>query len=83
MTNNFTNPVAVVADFNDQVVLSQIPDRSFSAGAGRGQDVLHLFVPRNTADVLQGLEETPKSKLDKVEGGCLLCLDKRVHPMSL
>ena len=48
-------PVAVVADFNDEVILAEVPDSSAAAGTGRGQDVLHLTVPRHAADVLQRL----------------------------
>lgn len=56
-TKYSTNPVAVIADFDNQVVLSEIPDWGFSTGAGWGQDVLNLFVPCNTADVLWGLKQ--------------------------
>lgn len=50
-----TYPVAVVADFNDEVVLAEVPHRRSPAGVGRGQDVLDLSVPRHKADVLHGL----------------------------
>ena len=50
----------MVANFDDEVVLAEVPDGGSSAGAGGGQDVLHLSVPRHTADVLQGLfKHTP------------------------
>ena len=45
----------MVADFNDEVVLAEVPDGGAAAGTGRGQDVLHLTVPRHAADVLQRL----------------------------
>lgn len=40
-----TNPVAVITDLDDGLILSQIPDYRFPAGVGRGQDVLNLPVP--------------------------------------
>lgn len=47
----------MVADFNDQVVLAEVPHRGSATRAGRGQDVLDLSVPRHTADVLQRLSD--------------------------
>lgn len=45
----------MVADFDDEVILAEIPDGGSAARAGRGQDVLDLSIPRYTADVLQRL----------------------------
>lgn len=56
-----THPVVVVTDFDDGFVLPEIPHSSSSAGAGRGQDVLHLSVPCNTADVLKRLSHKQHS----------------------
>lgn len=56
-----THPVVVVADFDDGLVLPEIPDGGPAAGAGGCQDVLHLPVPCNAADVLQRLRHTHNS----------------------
>lgn len=52
-----TYPVAVVADFNDEVILTQVPDWRSPTGVGWGQDVLDLSVPGHEADVLHGLSD--------------------------
>lgn len=52
-----TYSVAVVADFDDEVVLPEVPHRRSAARAGRRQDVLDLPVPRHAADVLQRLQD--------------------------
>lgn len=52
-----TYSVAVVADFNDEVVLAEVPHWGPATRAGWGQDVLDLSVPRHTADVLQRLSD--------------------------
>lgn len=49
------DPVAVVADLDDGLVLPQVPHDRLPAGVGGGQDVLHLSVPGHDADVLSGL----------------------------
>lgn len=48
-------PVAVVADFDDGLVLPQIPDHGFPAGVSRRKYVRHLTVPRHHAHVLRRL----------------------------
>lgn len=53
-----THPVVVVTDFDDGLVLPEIPHGGSAAGAGRSQDVLDLPVPCNAADVLQRLPHT-------------------------
>lgn len=50
-----TNPVAVVADLNNWLVLSQVPHNRFPAWVDRGQDVLDLPVPGDGADVFSRL----------------------------
>lgn len=55
-----TNPVAVVADLDNRLVLSQVPHNCFPAGVGRGQDVLNLSVPGHDADVFSRLKEETK-----------------------
>lgn len=47
--------VAVVTDFDDGLVLPQIPDDGFPAGVCGCQYVLHLTVPRHHAHVLRRL----------------------------
>lgn len=56
-----THPVVVVTDFDDGLVLPEIPHGGSAAGAGRSQDVLDLPVPCNAADVLQRLPHTHNS----------------------
>ncbi len=48
-------PVAVVADFDDGLVLPQIPDHGFPAGVSGRKYVWHLIVPRHHAHVLRRL----------------------------
>lgn len=52
-----TNPVAVVTDLDDGLILSQVPHDCFPARVGRGQDVLNLPVPGHNADVFSRLKE--------------------------
>lgn len=56
-----TDPVAVVTDFDDGLVLSQVPHDCFPTGVGRGQDVLDLPVPGHDADVFSRLEQETKA----------------------
>lgn len=57
-----TDPVAVVADFDDEVILPQVPDGRPPAGTGRSKNVLHLAVPCHTANVLQRLTHKNSNK---------------------
>lgn len=64
-----TNPVAVVTDLDDGLILSQVPHNCFPTGVGRGQDVLNLPVPGHDTDVFSRLKEeteavTVKNKAD-------------------
>lgn len=52
-----TNPVAVVADLNNGLVLPQVPHNSFAAWVDRGQDVLDLSVPGDGAYVFSRLKK--------------------------
>ena len=52
-----TNPVAVVTDLDDGLVLSQVPHHCFPTGVGWGQDVLNLPVPGHYTDVFSRLKE--------------------------
>lgn len=54
-TRRKTYSVTVVADFNNEVILTKIPHRGSATGVGRGQDVLDLSVPCHTAYVLHRL----------------------------
>lgn len=56
-----TDPVAVITDLDDWLVLSQIPHDCFPAGVGRGQDVLNLPVPGHNADVFSRLKDETKA----------------------
>lgn len=60
-----TNPVAVVTDLDDGLVLSQIPHDCFPTGVSRGQDMLNLPVPRHNTDVFSRLKEETKAVTDK------------------
>lgn len=60
-----TNPVAVIADLDDGLVLPQVPHHCFPAGVGRGQDVLHLPVPGHHADVFSRLRKEAKLVINR------------------
>lgn len=60
-----TNPVTVVADLDDGLILSQVPHNCFPTGAGRGQDVLNLSVPGHNTDVLSRLKEMTNASIVK------------------
>lgn len=55
-----TNPVAVVTDLDDGLVLPQVPYNCFPTGVDRGQDVLNLPVPGHNANVFSRLKEEKK-----------------------
>lgn len=56
-----THPVVVVTDFDDGLILPEVPHGGSATGAGRRQDVLDLPVPGDAADVLEGLPGTHNS----------------------
>lgn len=56
-----THPVIVVTDFDDGLVLPEIPHGSSAARAGGREDVLDLPVPCDAADVLKRLSHTENS----------------------
>lgn len=50
-----THPAAVVADFDDGLVLPEIPHNCLAIGVSRGQNVLDLAVPRQCFNVFWGV----------------------------
>lgn len=56
-----TDPVAVITDLYDGLILSQVPHHCFPTGGGRSQDVLNLPVPRHNADVFSRLKHRKQS----------------------
>lgn len=50
-----THPAAVVADFDDGLVLPEIPHHCLATGVSRRQNVLGLAVPRQCFNVFRGV----------------------------
>lgn len=50
-----THPAAVVADFDDGLVLPEIPHNCLATGVSRRQNVLDLAVPRQCFNVFRGV----------------------------
>jgi len=54
-TPSSTHSVAVVTDFDDRLILPEVPNHSLAAGVSGGQDVLHLPIPGHHPDVFMRL----------------------------
>lgn len=50
-----THPAAVVTDFDDGLILPEIPHNCLAAGVSRRQNVLDLAVPRQCFNVFWGV----------------------------
>lgn len=51
----FTHSVAVVTDFDDRLILPEVPNHGLATWVSRGQDMLHLPIPGHNTDVFMRL----------------------------